>query len=202
MPSIKTITPLQEDSYYHIFNRGNNRQQVFFTEDNYKYFLKLFDEYMSSVMSLLAYCLVDNHFHLLVKVHDEKEIHLGMSSFSRDDIPKRISNQFRSFFISYSMAINKQENLCGNLFDRPFKRLEIDDEDYLLYVAFYIHYNPQKHGLTDDFRNYKFSSWKAYNSNNPTKLNRKLLFELFGGKQEFLEYHKYFHEEKENFILE
>ncbi len=121
-----------------------------------------------------------------------------MSSFRKDDIP----NQFRRFFISYSMSINRQQNLSGNLFCRPFKRLQIEDEDYLRYLAFYIHYNPQKHGYINDFKKYKFSSWQAYASSKPSKINRKILIELFGGHNDFIDYHNYLHEEKVKLTLE
>ena len=100
------------------------------------------------------------------------------------------------------MAINKQQRSTGSLFSKNFKRLEIEDEDYLRYVAFYIHYNPQNHGVTDDFRDYQFSSWLAYNSGKTSSLNRKLLIELFGGIDDLLQYHQYFHEEKELCLLE
>ncbi len=209
MPSIKVITPILGGSYYHIFNRGLNRQKVFFNEENFKYFLVLFEKYLNPFVSLLAYCLIDNHFHFLIKVKDDiTRQDTRMSSFQKDDIPLdeaigfAVSNQFRRFFISYIMTINNQESRTGNLFDRTFKRLEIKDEEHLKYLAFYIHYNPQKHGIISDFRNYRFSSWNAYNTKSPSKLDRELLLEIFEGKNEFIEYHKYFHQEKEWIELE
>lgn len=257
MPAIKVITPILGGRYYHIFNRGNNGQQVFFSEENYKYFLQQFYQFLYPCVDLLAYSLMSNHFHFLIKTKDSITVSkaTGIPSFKRDGIlavksmdsislcideialigtnpvfpekmeslastdsisfpkdgilitneaetGKIISNQFRRFFITYSMAINHQEKRTGSLFSKTFKRLEIEDEDYLRYVAFYIHYNPQKHGWIDDFRNYRYSSWKAYNSNKATSLNRELLIDLFGGIDEFHEYHRYFHEEKDLNLLE
>ncbi len=207
MPAIKIITPILGDRYYHLFNRGNNSQQVFFTEENYNYFLRQFYHFMNLYVDVLAYSLMPNHFHFLIKTKDsissvEKS---GISSIERDGIPeigKIISNQFRSLFITYAMAINKQENRTGSLFSKNFKRLEIEDENYLRYLAFYIHYNPQKHRWIDDFRNYRYSSWKAYQSEKTSALNRKLLLEIFGGMDEFLNYHSYYHEEMESNLLE
>jgi len=169
---------------------------------------------------LLAYSLMPNHFHFLVNTMDSISILKdGIPENLKDEmdsipqkkdgiladeslIGKIVSNQFRRFFITYSMAINHQENRTGSLFSKNFKRLEIEDEDYLWYVAFYIHYNPQKHGYIDDFRKYRYSSWLAYNSQKATLLNRELLTELFGGIDDLLEYHKYLHEEKELNLLE
>ena len=105
---MKVITPILGDRYYHVFNRGNNKRQVFFSEANYNYFLKLYDQYLGSYVSTLAYSLMPNHFHLLIKTRDKlpSDFSSGMSSFQRDDIPeeetmgKIISNQFHRFFIS------------------------------------------------------------------------------------------------------
>jgi putative transposase len=213
MPAIKVITPIMGGRYYHLFNRGNNGQQVFFTEENYKYFLRQFYQFLTPFVDLLAYSLMPNHFHFLIRTKDSipsigykdsisfKKME-SLSLTDESEIGKIVSNQFRRFFITYSMAINKQENHTGSLFSKNFKRFEIEDEDYLKYVAFYIHFNPEKHGWIEDFRNYKLSSWKAYNSTKLSALNRELLLEFYGGQNEFLDYHEHFHEERELNLLE
>lgn len=203
MPSIKTITPLLGGSYYHLFNRGINRQLLFFQERNYVYFLDLVKKYLIDYVDILAYCLLPNHFHLVIKVRDV--------IFLKDDIPaltneeeigKFVSNQFRKMFVAYTMAINKQEGRTGNLFDRSFKRLEITEHEYLQYVIFYTHYNPEKHGLIDDFKKFRFSSYQAFHSSQATGISREFVFELFEGKSGFLNYHNGMHEEREAVILE
>ena len=203
MPSIKTITPILGGSYYHLFNRGINKQLLFYHPGNYKYFLKLLDKHLSGYVHFLAYCLLPNHFHLIIKVKD-------VISFEGDDIPttseekvgKLVSNQLRSMFISYSMAINLQENRTGNLFDRSFKRLEITKHDYLEYAIFYTHFNPEKHGIVDNYKNYKYSSYKALDGNKKTKMDRKLVYRIFGDKEDFIHYHNGWHHEKESIIIE
>lgn len=220
MPAIKVITPILGGRYYHLFNRGNNGQQVFFTEENYKFFLWQFYQFLNPFVDLLSYSLMPNHFHFLIKAKDsipvlkdgiplrldesKDSIFLKEMESPTDEVEigKIVSNQLRRFFITYSMAINKQENRTGSLFSKNFKRLEIEDQDYLKYVAFYIHFNPEKHGLIEDFRNYKFSSWKAYNSTKSSALNRELLLEFYGGPNEFIGYHSHFHEERELILLE
>ena len=100
------------------------------------------------------------------------------------------------------MAINKQENRTGNFFDRSFKRLEISEQDYLEYVIFYTHYNSEKHGLADNFKKYKYSSYRAITSTLKTNVNREFVVDLFGGESEFHNYHAVMHDERESLILE
>jgi putative transposase len=61
-------TPLQYGQYYHIYNRGNNRENIFFEERNYRYFLRLYVKYAEPVADTYAYCLLRNHFHFLVRI--------------------------------------------------------------------------------------------------------------------------------------
>ena len=95
MKKIDYHIPLYKDHLYHVYNRGNGKEQIFFNEGNYDYFLRQYHKYTVDLLDTFAYCLLSNHFHLLLrpKVND----------------PDLISEQFRKFFIAYSMAINKQE---------------------------------------------------------------------------------------------
>ena len=74
MPTKKVITPLVGGKYYHIFNRGINRNSVFFETRNYNYFLQLWKKYLNNYVDVLAYCLLPNHFHFLIKLQEEIEI--------------------------------------------------------------------------------------------------------------------------------
>jgi putative transposase len=199
MPSTKTIFPLIGGSYYHIFNRGINSQRIFFTEDNYRYFLKLLDKYLNGYIEIIAYCLLPNHFHLVIKAHDSLN---SEKSNIDEDIGRKISKQFRSMFIAYSLAINKQENRTGSLFEKNFKRIEINEHEYLQYLIFYVHNNPEKHGLISNFRTYTYSSFQTYLSKGKTRLSRQLGLEIFNDKQSFLSFHDAFHPEKDDEILE
>lgn len=211
MPSIKTITPILGGSYYHIFNCGINKQIIFFEDKNYIYFLNLMRKYLVGNVDILAFCLLPNHFHLVIKVKDEIRLNGEKDDIlkEKDDILSNeiivgdfVSNQFRRLFIAYSMAINKQERRTGNFFDRSFKRLEITKQDYLEYAIFYAHYNPEKHGLATDFRDYKYSSYKAILAQAETNVCREFVLDLFGGDNEFLNYHSTMHGEREGIILE
>ncbi|MFV0593773.1 MAG: hypothetical protein ACK5M7_20545 [Draconibacterium sp.] len=119
-----------------------------------------------------------------------------------NSISKFIPDQFRKMFISYSQAINKQEHRDGPLMLSKFKRIEITQHEYLEYAIFYTHYNPEKHGLIQQFADYKFSSYKALLSESATRINRSLVFDIFQGKANFVDFHKGWHTEKEDIILE
>lgn len=213
MPSIKTSTPILGGRYYHIFNRGINRQAISFSQANYFYFLNLLQKYLSGYIEVLAYCLLENHFHMVVKVKDDLPQKTGsvyrqniqtrsLILLNEEEVGKMVSKQFRRFFSSYAMAINKQEKRVSNLFDPKFKRIEITEHEYLEYAIFYTHFNPQKHGYSDNFKLYKYSSYKALCSSRTTHLNRKLVWDLYGGKDDFIEYHHSLNAEKQEIIME
>ncbi|MCE4565738.1 transposase [Maribellus sp. CM-23] len=214
MPSIKTLTPILAGSYYHIFNRGTNRQNIFYTSANYDYFLNLLHKFLSDYVHFLAYALLPNHFHLVLKIKTElfieergnrsliEENGSLKSVTDEEQIGREVVRQLKRMFITYAMAINKQENRSGNLFDPKYKRLEICDQSYLEYAIFYTHFNPEKHGISNNFRNYKYSSYKAILGNSKTKMDRKLVLDLFGGKESFVDYHQGWHEERKEITLE
>lgn len=201
MPSIKVITPILGGGYYHIFNRGVNKQNVFFNPENFNYFLGLMEKYLSGYVHFLAYCLLTNHFHLIIKVHDELLVENQVIK-SEYEIGKLVVKQLRGLFIAYTMAINVQEKRTGSLFESKYKRLEIEDEDYLRYAIFYTHYNPEKHGFSDNFRNYRFSSYSSFFSAKPTKIDREFVLAFWGGIDDFTSYHEYLHEDREAIVIE
>ena len=67
-------SPLLYDTYYHIYNRGVNRDNIFIEERNYEYFMQLYAKYIEPVAATYAYCLLKNHFHVLIRVKPEQEI--------------------------------------------------------------------------------------------------------------------------------
>ena len=169
--------PLVEGQYYHIYNRGNNKENIFYEPRNYHYFLRKYDEYLSSYLETYAYCLLPNHFHLQVRVKD------GVPNDAipqRDGIGSAVSEQFRRFFITYSQAINKQEERTGSLFEKSFKRIAIESNSHLKYLIYYIHANPERHGLIDDFRKYEYNSYQRILLDKPSKLCKKAVLQWLG----------------------
>ncbi len=162
-----TPPPLLYDQYYHLFNRGNNRENIFIEERNYLYFMELYVHHIASIADTYAYCLLRNHFHLLVRIKSESEVQtfrVFRNEVSRTEVSKtrKVSSpslQFGNFFNAYAKAINQAYARTGSLFQKPFGRVLVTDHAHLLYLVRYIHYNPQKHGFVDDYRKWPYSSY-------------------------------------------
>ena len=177
-------TPIVEDTYYHIYNRGNAGAILFYKEKNYSYFLKQYQKYISPLLDTFAYCLLPNHFHFLARVKDE----LDLSNIK--NLALHISEHFRRLFITYAQAINKQENRSGSLFQKPFKRIPVEREAHLLSLVSYIHMNPSKHRISKNFKQYPFSSYQSILSTNTTNLQRKIVLDWFGSKEAYIRFHE------------
>jgi putative transposase len=174
---------LQLGCYYHIYNRGNNRENLFLEERNYHHFLKLYARYIPPVADTYAYCLLKNHFHVLVRLKTAAEQ-------ARNAKVLMPSQQLGNLFNAYSKAMNKAYGRTGSLFEHPFERIEITSERYLLHLVTYIHHNPQTHRLIADFRDWSFSSYHALCSIRPTYLRRDAVLAWFGGPDQFAAAHR------------
>jgi putative transposase len=186
--------PLEEGKYYHIFNRGNNSDNLFYKSENYHFFLRRMEEYLLSFVELYAYCLLPNHFHLLIRVKEytpAEALHLKDAKLLRErqDNGDFAGRAFHRLFTSYSKAINKQEHRHGSLFENPFKRKEVTSEQYFSNLVFYIHANPQSHGLCDDFRQYPWNSYERILSGKPSALRKEDVLNWFNGKNDYVNFH-------------
>jgi putative transposase len=145
----------------HVYNRGNQRQKIFFNDENYLYFIGKMKKHLVPNCDMLAWCLMPNHFHFLIHVN---EISL-LSQKQGNIILTNINNQIRILLSSYSQAINKSNGFCGNLFQQGTKAKIINDPIYQLACLQYIHNNPIKAGLVKDLAQWKYSSYLQYEKN-------------------------------------
>ena len=178
-------TPLVPGVVYHIYNRGNNGESIFIKERNYDYFMKLYAKYISPVAETYAYCLLSNHFHLMVRIRDKNDC-----QSSKDWQSFHPSRAFSNLFSTYTKAINKAYQRSGSLFEKPFKRKPITNDRYFKTLVIYIHQNPQKHDLISDFRDWPFSSYQAMVSEQPTQLTRDVTLSWFDGRRGLSQYHE------------
>ena len=188
--------PLETGKYYHIYNRGINGCNLFYEEKNYYYFLEKYAHYMGNVLDTFAYCLMPNHFHLLVRVKDFNSIlHLtGLEDLSGVKMglhhpEKFVSKKFSDLFNSYTKSINKAEQRTGALFETPFRRIAVESDAYFTNLLWYIHYNPQKHGFVTNFRDYPYTSYHSHISTQPSKLAREEVLQWFGSRDKFLDFY-------------
>ncbi|MGQ0636516.1 MAG: transposase [Planctomycetaceae bacterium] len=141
--------------YYHVYNRGVNRERIFFDKENYAYFLRKFREYVTHPTSpkggvrhaavVLAYCLMPNHYHFLLQVASAE-----------------FSTAMQLLGQSYAQAINRRLDRTGPLFESRFQAVHVDRESYLLHLSRYIHLNPVAAGLVTAPEAWEYSSYREY----------------------------------------
>ena len=181
--------PLHYGSYYHLFNRGVNGENLFIQERNYGYFLKLYAYHIEPVADTYAYCLLPNHFHLLVRIKTPEEAQEQTRPAPRSYRVSPPSQAFSNLFNAYTKAVNTAYQRTGSLFERPFHRIQVTSDRYFTQLVVYIHQNPQRHGLLDDFRAWPYSSYQALLSSSPTRLKRDEVLDWFGGPEYVLDAH-------------
>jgi REP element-mobilizing transposase RayT len=190
--------PLAYGQTYHVYNRGINRARVFVEERNYRHFLKLYASHVVPIVDTFAYCLLPNHFHFLVRIKDVEELVdlsdlSGWQNLTGRGLPaglKPPSQHFSNLFNGYAKAINKAYDRTRALFQRPFGRIPVTSNAYFVQLVLYIHHNPQKHGLVDDFRAWTHSSYGAHCSQKPTRLARDEVLSWFDGGEGFRVMHQ------------
>ena len=185
------IQPLEHEKFYHIFNRGNNGINLFYDADCYYHFLRLYEKYIEPVAETSAWCLLKNHFHLLVYIKPQNEIDNRKLKYSTVEKPRIISasKQFSHLFNAYTQAINKRFKRTGSLFEKPFHRKLITSDDYFQKLIHYIHNNPVHHGFCKNINDYPWSSYGSIISEKPTKIKRKEVIDVFYNLDNFIAYH-------------
>jgi len=134
----------QKDSVYHIYNRGCNKNKIFFEDENYFFLLSKIKIYTKKFnISVLAYCLMPNHYHFVL----------------RQDSDIKINVCLQHIFNSYTKAINKRYRRSGTLFEGRFKVNEIYEDKSILEVCRYVHRNPLDDGLVDNLEEWQFSNY-------------------------------------------
>jgi REP element-mobilizing transposase RayT len=194
--------------YYHIYNRGNNGDTIFFDEENYGYFFSLYLKYIYPIADTFCWCLLKNHFHFLIRIKELDEIELEQLSYSKQITVSKDkvnpSGQFSHLFNACTQAINKKYHRTGSVFEKPFQRKIIATQDYFIKLIFYIHNNPVHHGLVKNISDYKWSSYHSIVSSKPTYLLRNEVIDRFDDLKNFKMYHSKNHDYKEieSLILE
>jgi putative transposase len=183
MPSRNILKQDASDSFYHVYARGSNRQRIFREPADFEKFLKLFSRYLSleetknnvgisfpnysNRLELNAFCLMPNHFHLLIYQRQQG-----------------VMTQFmRSLLTSYSMYFNKKYKRSGPLFESRYKASLISDDAYLEHITRYIHLNPRL------WQQYEYSSLPYYlHQISDDWIRTKRIDERFSTPNEYLQF--------------
>jgi len=168
------IPEFYKGNYYHIYNRGANKNPIFFEETNYRFLLKRLKKYTGKFsISMIAYCLMPNHYHFLM----------------RQDADHTIGKCIQSVFNSYTKAINKRYNRTGTLFEGPYRAIHIDDQYYLLYLCRYIHRNPLEANLVKYPEEWVYSNYLEWVDKRSGNLfNKEFQEDFFSDKLRYAEF--------------
>ncbi len=137
----------EDEKYYHVYNRGANKDLIFLNSENYRYCIRLLEKYLPHYkISILAYCLMPNHYHFLL----------------RQNVGGSISHFIQTVFNAYTQALNKTADRSGTLFQGRAKGIEIDSDEYAVRLCRYIHYNPVAGRLVRMPEEWEYSDYRSW----------------------------------------
>lgn len=180
------------DQIYHVFNRGVEKRIIFLDKRDYQRFIETLNYYRfknpptrfsfrkrlpllkqksneSVLIELVSFCLMPNHFHLLIKQIEEK----GISTFI-----SKVTNSYTKYF-------NTKYRRVGPLLQGSFKAVRMEDDEQLNHVSRYIHLNPLIDFLIKDLRNYQYSSYLEFVGNRAGFCQIKYVLENFSSKTDY-----------------
>jgi len=177
-----------ENIYFHVYNRGNRKENIFLDKEDFNFFIlrltqnirpdigtpKRMMVYPCETFSLLAYALLPNHFHLLIR--------------QNKDIP--IHKLILKVCTSYAIYFNKKYNKIGHVFQDQFKQKMVESDAHLKWLSAYIHQNPVLHNVSKNLKDYKWTSYQEYfNLENFDKLCEKnILIDQFDNQLDLLNF--------------
>ena len=176
------ISKFDYNSFYHIYNRSIGNELLFRFDKDYKYFLSKMKRFISPYSDIIAYCLISNHFHLLIKINEREDLPAGIrpgENLLDGRNSKNVDQALKNFFNSYTRSYNIVHKRHGKLFQHGYKFKEVQSEEYLIWLIYYIHRNPVHHNLTAKCENWVFSSYRNIIDNKTS--STKFILELFGG---------------------
>ncbi len=159
-----------KDTYYHIYNRGNGKQNIFHAKEDYLFYIDRLEKAIKKYdVELICYILMPNHVHLVARQKTDTPIHKFISSLHT----------------SYSMYFNKKHQHVGHLFQDRFKQVIVQSDQQLLYLTKYIHRNPVEAGMSATPAEYPWSSYHEYTRILPWVLcNKDIIVGILGAHAE------------------
>lgn len=208
---------LQPNTSYHIFNHANGFENVFSEAENYRYFLEKYQLYISPIAETYAYCLMPNHFHLVIRIrkreaieklinnsntsYSKKNIFSKVQNFGKDEIgkdennsrdseiEKYLSKQFANLFSCYTQSFNKMYHRMGSLFIKNFKREPILNKEHFLNAVIYTHRNPIHHHFRKKYLDWDYCSYFDIVNEKSDIVNTNKVLKVFIDKNQFINLH-------------
>ena len=197
---------LQPNCSYHIFNHANGFENIFTVDDNYRFYLDKYQQYILPIAETYAYCLLPNHFHLVVRIRRREvleEVFRNFKSTNFSKVPNLdkvevtdnmieyyISKQFANLFSCYTQSFNKVNKRRGSLFLKNFRREPIENKAYFLNAVIYTHRNPVHHAFCDRYTDWSYTSFCEIKERNSQMIEVDKLLRMFGGRDSFIDLHE------------
>jgi putative transposase len=197
---------LQPNQTYHIFNHANGFENLYLEDENYRFFLEKYQLYIHPIAETYAYCLLPNHFHLVVRIRRREVIEECYRTFSNrsftkvpnfgkaakindEEIERYISKQFANLFSCYTQSFNKVNKRRGSLFLKNFKRQLIDSRQYFESAVAYTHRNPIHHGFCRRFEDWSYTSYCEIKADKSQLVETSKLLKMYEGADGFIASH-------------
>ena len=197
---------LQPNCSYHIFNHANGFENIFIEDENYRFFLEKYQQYILPIAETYAYCLLPNHFHLVVRIRRKEvieEVYRNFKSTNFSTVPNfgkvevtdnmieyYISKQFANLFSCYTQSFNKVNKRRGSLFLKNFRREPIENKAYFLNAVIYTHRNPVHHAFCDRYTDWSYTSFCEIKERNSQMIEVEKLLRMFGDRDSFIDLHE------------
>ena len=197
---------LQPNSSYHIFNHANGFENIFTEDENYRFFIEKYQQYILPIAETYAYCLLPNHFHLVVRIRRREVLEEVFRNFKSTNFSKvqnfgkvevtdnmieyYISKQFANLFSCYTQSFNKVNKRRGSLFLKNFRREPIENKAYFLNAVIYTHRNPVHHAFCDRYTDWSYTSFCEIKERNSQMIEVEKLLRMFGGRDSFIDLHE------------
>jgi len=163
-----------EGAFYHLMSRGNNGQDIYFTDDDRRLFLETLSEMSERFdIEIYAYVLMSNHYHLLVRT-----------------LRANLKKAMQWFGTTYTRRFNNQNARSGHLFQGRYKSILVQDDAYMMQLSCYIHRNPLRAGIVRRLIDYRWSSYPvyAYGRKRPAWLSTQRILSYFKAPEKHRQY--------------
>ena len=204
--SINLKAQFYPNEFYHIVCKSIDGVLLFNDDTDNQIFNQRFKKFSGDFFDIWSYCHIPNHTHHVIKIKSidaineciEKlpalNVSVAMQAFYIDNentilFNSMISRQMNSFLVSYANYINNKYNRKGGVFQKPFKRIKIENDAHLQQAVIYTNANAQKHGMIADYKDYKYSSYIQTLQNDQYYIDSKSVIHFFYGIENFLSIH-------------